>query len=248
MSVSPEASNGAKLQKVFAVRIFEQAVEQIRSLIEGGELAAGEKLPNEQELSRQLNVSRSSVREALRVLEAEGLVEVRRGSGTYVTLRPNLAQRRSELAHWLEQREETLEQVLQVRESIEGLAASLAAARVTPSALAELRAIVDEQAALAPCLADGSEDVLDALARLDAAFHLAISSASGNDIAHEIITHILPAFNESNKAVLYLGCRADQMETEHAEILAALESGDAAAAERAMRMHILQVKKEILAI
>jgi DNA-binding GntR family transcriptional regulator len=147
------------------------------------------------------------------------------------------------MRHFLEQREETLEQVLEVRESIEGLAASLVARTASGEALSEIRGIVEEQAALLD--ANGDPDI-DALARLDALFHLAVSGASGNDIAHEIISHLIPAFNESNKAVLYLGRRAQKMESEHHDILVALEAHDTTAAAEAMRVHIQQVKKEIL--
>jgi DNA-binding FadR family transcriptional regulator len=254
MSFDPPAANPAKLQKVAGVRIFEQAVEQIRSLIAAGTLRVGEKLPNELELSRQLNVSRSSVREALRVLEAEGLVEVHRGSGTFVAAPPsNLG--RADVARWLEQREETLAQVLQVRASIEGLTATLAAVNVTSDELAGLRLIVAEQSVLAEQAARAEaaggvadEAVLARLAALDADFHLVIGSASGNDIAHEIIAHIIPAFNTSNQAVLYLGRRARRMEAEHRLILAALERHDSYDAETAMRAHITEVARLILAL
>ncbi|MHC1781867.1 MAG: FadR/GntR family transcriptional regulator [Anaerolineaceae bacterium] len=238
-----------RMQKLFPVRIFEQAVEQIQDLISAGELTGGQRLPPEQELSRQLGVSRSSVREALRVLESEGTVEIRRGSGTFIATRPTQGNRRGELKHFLEVREETLEQVLEVRESIESLAASLVASNASPEALAGIRAIVEEQTALLEKWLEAEDDLdIDALARLDGLFHMAVSNASGNDIVHEIVNHLIPAFNESNKAVLYLGKRAKKMEHEHHDILAALESRDASAAEAAMRVHIQHVMKEILEI
>ena len=105
-----------EFQKLEPVRVFEQVVQQIRELIVSGELQVGDKLPPEQELERQLSVSRSSIREALRVLEAEGLVEVRRGSGTYITSSTGRNRSRDEVANWLEQREEFLVQELEVRE------------------------------------------------------------------------------------------------------------------------------------
>ncbi|HEX7974408.1 MAG TPA: FadR/GntR family transcriptional regulator [Anaerolineales bacterium] len=236
------------LRRVEPVRIFEQAVEQIRSLIANGTWTPGDKLPTEQELGRQFNVSRSSVREALRVLESEGLIEARRGSGTYVVDSPAPGRSSRELAQWLVQREETLEQVLQVRERIEGLTASLAATLASGEDLAQIRAIVEEQARKIEEQGCEGDACVEMLARLDAAFHLAISSASGNDFAHEIISHVIPAFNASNKAVLYLRQRADTMEQEHREILAALEAHDPAAAEQAMHRHILKVRAEIMAI
>ncbi len=235
------------LKRVEPIRLFEQAVEQIRELITNGTWTTGEKLPSEQELARQFDVSRSSVREALRVLESEGFIEARRGSGTYVANAPR-PRGRSELLQWLTEREETLEQVLQVRESIEGLTASLAASGAPDQALAEIRAVVEELAGKVQEQDRNGEACAERLANLDAAFHLAISRASGNDFAHEILAHMLPAFDTGNQAILSLLHRAEAMQQEHLEILAALEAHDPVAAEQAMRRHILKVKTEIMAI
>ncbi len=235
----------SNLRRVETVRIFEQAVEQIRELIGNGTWSPGEKMPTEQELSKEFNVSRSSVREALRVLESEGLIEARRGSGTYVASKLNLRQGRSEVARWLSNREETLGQVLQVREQIEGLTASLAAVNATPEAISEIKAILDQQTQKIAEQDSESDESIEALAELDAAFHLAISSASGNDLACEIISHIIPAFSASNVAILYVRHRAEMMEREHREILATLEAHDPTSAERMMRRHIMNVRTEI---
>jgi GntR family transcriptional repressor for pyruvate dehydrogenase complex len=231
------------LQKVAPVRIFEQAVEQIRELIISNAWPVGQKLPTEQELSKQLSVSRSSVREALRVLEAEGLIEVKRGSGAFVS-EPRKAE--SEIARWLEQREETLEQVLQVRESIEGLTASLAASRISSTELEGIKAIYMQMKNILEL--ESEETKTKELAVLDSAFHIAISAASGNDIADEIICHILPAFTEGNQAVLYLSQRAPRMVEEHRRIIEALEMHDSTEAETAMRDHIKRVGNEITGI
>ena len=235
-----------KLERLAPIRLFEQASNQIRILISNYGFTKGEKLPNEVELSKQLNVSRSSVREALRILEAEGLVEAKRGLGTYVV--NTSTKRYSEIAHWLEQREETLEQVLQIRESMEGLSASLAASSATEEDLKEIHALNEDISRKIEQLAVNDEPGIDELAKLDAAFHLAISRASGNNIAHEIISYIIPAFNDSNKAFLYLRHRTSILESEHRAILKAIESKDPEAAEKAMRRHVERVRKEILEI
>src|SRR5215813_6700324 len=72
------------IQAVDNRRLYRQIADQIAALIEGGEYAAGARLPPERDLARQLGVSRPSVREALIALEVEGYVEVRVGSGVYV--------------------------------------------------------------------------------------------------------------------------------------------------------------------
>jgi len=234
------------LRKLAPIRLFEQASEQIRKLIASNDFPRGEKLPNEMELSKQLQVSRSSVREALRILEAEGLVEAKPGLGTYVLDTPN--KRYGEMARWLEQREETLEQVLQIRESMEGLSASLAATSATSEALEEIHSLADAISQKINELDIKDEAAIDELAKLDADFHLAISQASGNKIAHEIISYIIPAFNESNKAFLYLRHRTGVLDDEHHAVVTALEGRDPEAAEKAMRNHVKRVRKEIMEI
>ncbi len=233
-----------KLEKLSPVRLFEQASEQIRELIANNSWAKGEKLPNEQELSKQLNVSRSSVREALRILEAEGLVEAKRGLGTYVVDTPE--QKSNDLAHWLEQREETLEQLLQIREYLEGLSASLAASCARDDDLQGVHALADDLYEKIAQMDWTDDSATDELAELDAAFHLAISEIGGNNIVHEMISYIIPAFNKGNKALLYLRHRTGILESEHREIVAAIESRDPERAEKTMRSHIRRVRKDIV--
>ena len=240
--------NDSKLVKIAPRRVFEQAVEQIRSLIADGSFPPGSKLPTEQELVRQFGVSRSSAREAMRVLEAEGLIEVVHGSGAYVTQDPGSSNRADALAKWLGEQEQTLEQVLQVRESIEGLTASLSAIMASEAALLDLRDILDQQQIILQRAGDNAGESLDELARLDASFHLAISQTSGNEIAREIISHILPSFTVSNKALLFVFKRAKRMEREHRAILEAMEARDPAKSEKAMRLHISRLKKEVMAL
>ena len=238
----------SRFRKLTPVRIFEQVVETVRRLILSGDLNPGDKLPTEQELEKQLNVSRSSIREALRVLEFEGLVEVRRGSGTYVAPYSHMAKRRIEVAKWLEQREETLDNLLQVRMSLEALTVSLAAGKITEDEKQELVKIFKETAEGTTHPNEDGEVDLDALVELDSRFHLAISRISGNDIAHEIVAYVIPAFHEANKAVIYVGGTLNNLLEDHGAILSAIQTHDSEAAESAMRKHIERVRREVSSI
>lgn len=233
------------LSRVERIRVFDQAVEQIRAAILAGQYPPGSRLPTEKELCDVLDVSRSTIREALRVLEAEGLIEVRRGSGAYVTEQLNNLATRGEILGWLAKREETVIQILEVRESIEWLTASLAAMSHSEELVAGLQGIVDQQWDEAR-KSDGEPDI-NRLADLDVQFHLMISETCGNDIAHEIVTHIVPAFSEANRAVLWAGKKIDYSIKEHQAILDAIEAGDQMAAESAMRAHITRVRNDISA-
>jgi DNA-binding GntR family transcriptional regulator len=126
------------------------------------------------------------------------------------------------------------------------LTASLTAVRADDVTLANIEAILEKQAQVITELNSTGVECFDVLSQLDAEFHLAISNASGNDIANEIVSHILPAFNESNKAVLYLCHRAGNLETEHRAIMDALIARNPVAAEAAMRDHLIQVRDSIL--
>jgi GntR family transcriptional repressor for pyruvate dehydrogenase complex len=231
------------LKPISRVRIFEQAVGQIRAAILGGQYEPGERLPTEEALSSILGVGRSTVREAIRVLEAEGMVEVRRGAGTFVAQRPALGATRGEVLRWLSQREETMIQILEVRMGIEWLTSSLAALHRTDEVVEKLSQIVESQWREVGTAEAGPN--VDRLADLDIHFHLTISDASGNAIAHEIVAHILPAFSDANRAILWVGQKISDSIREHEAILEGIRSRNSSQAEKAMRAHIERVKDEI---
>jgi GntR family transcriptional repressor for pyruvate dehydrogenase complex len=238
--------DSSPFKQVSRVRVFEQAAEQIKMLVSSGYFSPGQKLPTEQELCEQLNVSRSTIRETLRVLEAEGIVEIRRGVGAYISTPGEKINKLEDLASWLHQREETLEQVLEVRESIEGLAASLAAKRITDQDLLKIRQLVEKQEEELAVLLDNPDSNLDQLAYLDMDFHLLISASCRNEIVSEIVNHIVPAFTESNKAVLYISRRMQRMVQEHQAVLQAIEAKNPREAEKAIRKHLEGVRIDIL--
>lgn len=236
-----------KLKKVNQTRVFEYASDQIRKLIKEGQLKAGEKLPTEQELCEALNMSRSSIREAIRVLEAEGLIEVRRGSGTYVTTNPYMPLGNDEALNWLKPRKESLLQILQVRESIEYLTVRLAAQNKTDKLISELNQLVKEYTEQYEKIEKQNEKEinLDEISKINIKFHLAISKASGNDIAHEFLYHLLTSFSESNKVVIRIDLKLNHQISEHQAIVDAIKTGDPALAEQAMRNHLGRVVREV---
>ncbi len=233
-------------QKVAPIRIFEQAVEQLRELISSGRLKPGDRLPTEQVLCRQLNISRSTVREALRVLEAEGWVEVRRGMGSFIVERPVTILPRTEVRQWLENNRTAFEQVIQVRESIEPSTAELAALNCTTEELQNIQNLLAEMAVRIDQIRQGGDDAqYSQLAQVDASFHKAIAEASDNDLMVELIAQIMPAFNQSNYAVLFFMGRMDMILREHQAIVNAIAAGDAAAARQTMQEHLYQVRRSI---
>ncbi len=232
-----------RLQRLKPVRLFERAVEQIGNLIVDGDLQPGDKLPSESQLVSSLDVSRSSVREALRALESRGLIEVRTGAGAFVATNPFSLDSMNHAIQWLMRRQNALFHLLEVREVLEGLAAASAAECISKEALDELRDVVQMHEALS-----GSLSSIDEQVELDCRFHLIIAEASTNPIVQELIRRIVPAFCDSNRAVLCLSANMKKTLHEHQKIIDALAHRDPTGAERAVRSHITRVRGEIESI
>ncbi len=159
-------------------RLYQQIADRVRSLIQDGQFPAGSRLPAERELAQQLGVSRPSLREALIALEIAGNVEIRMGSGIYVTAE---SEKRS-LSHGASIGESPLE-IMQAREMVEGSVVVTACARMTPETLAELRATIDAM----KVNVDAGRKAIE----LDRQFHLLIAEQSGNSVLVRIVRDLL---------------------------------------------------------
>ena len=116
-----------------------QAARQVRELIQAGELRRGERLPSERELCEQLGVSRTVVREAIKMLRASGLVKVRLGVGTFIAEEPaNILE--GTLNYADDQEARKISDLQQVREMLEPAAAALAAQNANPEDIQKNRA------------------------------------------------------------------------------------------------------------
>jgi GntR family transcriptional regulator, transcriptional repressor for pyruvate dehydrogenase complex len=224
-------------------RLSDKVADQIQLSIFDGHLNPGERMPSESELVKMLHVSRSTVREALRALESRGIIQVRSGTRAFVSDQPFSFKIPSEAMNWLLLRRESLIQILEVREVLEGLAGSLLAAHITQEVLNELHEIVRKQQALI----ENSADV-EALSELDIEFHESISQASGNQVVNQLVKSIVTEFCTSNRAILYVSSTAETSFEEHTRIIDALATGNPAIAEHEIRAHITRVREQIIQI
>ena len=221
-----------RLQAVEPRRLYRQIADQIRSLIGNGEVAPGARLPAERDLARQLGVSRPSLREALIALEVEGLLDVRVGSGIYVT-RPGGRANGSELADAHGPFE-----VIRARRLIEGECAALAARNATP---AQVRAIREAQARMVEATKH-NPNPLDA----DRDFHVRLAEASGNSALVLVVQtlwdqRIGPLYQALERKLDAPALVAETLD-EHRAIVNAVAKGDARAARTAARRHMDMAK------
>src|SRR3970040_272025 len=132
------------LHAIKKTRIHEEVVSQVHELIKEGRFKAGAQLPSERELAETFKVSRTSVREALRALETQGLVVSRTGTGTFVADLP-IEALVSPLATLLMEEKSALSDIFETRKLIEPHIASLAAGRATKRDLERMKRILEEQ-------------------------------------------------------------------------------------------------------
>jgi GntR family transcriptional repressor for pyruvate dehydrogenase complex len=178
------------LDPVQANAAYEIVVENLRRALLLGRFLPGEKLPPERELALQLQVSRTTLREALRVLEGEGLIQSKRGAtGGIVVQSPHMSHH--EFVEFLSRRMHDLKQLYEYRSIIETATARLAATNRSERDLENLSAIVEKMHALvAGETLDDPALVVAKFLAADAEFHAAIGTASGNPHLSQAIEDI----------------------------------------------------------
>lgn len=222
---------------------YELVVEQLRRAIQLGRFEPGNRLPAERELAQQLGVSRMTVREALRLLQGEGLVEIRRGrNGGAVVISPEV--RRPQIKRELRRRLVELDAVAEFRLAVEPAAARLAAERRTTRDLNALKSLAKSMTELI-----GSPDGPSTPSRffaLDSEFHHRIAAAAHNQMLVDAV--------DDGRAKLFtpiggiFGSLHSGANELHKELLAAIERGDPEAAESAMRQHITLTREALFEI
>lgn len=215
-------------------RAYEQVADQLRDWILSGTLSVGDRLPPEVELARQFQTSRSTVREALRLLSSESLVISQAGAhgGSTVTM-PDVGRvagsLQTALTMMVRANDLTLPELYSVREMLEVPTAALAAAHRQEADLDRLRALLP---------ADPSAMTADELLYTNRAFHEQLISTSGNRLLPLFISPIFDAASTRFKhALLEVETRQARVH-DHEEIFEAVANGDQTAAADAMERHL----------
>jgi GntR family transcriptional repressor for pyruvate dehydrogenase complex len=227
-----DGQSGRLLSPVTDRRISALIVDQVRSLIHDGKLTPGDRLPPEREMCERFGVSRVTVREALRVLEASGLVEIRVGAhgGAFVT-KPTSDRVGASITDLLTLSSVTASDVTEVRLVLEVGIIPLLCANADEEDLAALEDICDRQE---ESLSGGGFDVA-----LSAEFHTRLA-ASTHNTAFEMLIHsfhgpLLMSLATAKKTAPEMGRRGLE---EHRALIAAVRGGDVETGERIMREHL----------
>lgn len=223
----------------------QQIADEIRGLIVSGQLSEGESLGHEPDLVERFGVSRPSLREALRILEAEGLVTVVRGvRGGVIAHEPDGRMTARTAALLLQARNVSLADVFEARSLVEPIAArTLATMRGRRAAIKELRALINDEEAVI--------DDPDAFGIANAAFHERLVALAGNqtlgivaEMLHEIVAAAVAAVSRGEDggslATRRRGLRSQE------KLCDLLEAGDGTAAEEHWRAHMQIVGRVML--
>ena len=231
------------LKAIESQRLYQQVAAQISELIWAGNWAVGQRLPAERELAERLKVSRPTVREAMIALELAGMVEVRTGSGIYVT------ERRMERAITRPAGEDAGPspfELIEARRVIEGEVAASAAVRATAR---DLRGLEEAIARMDTQIAAGTQHV-SAEDDGDLLFHRRVAASSHNSTLENIIGELWEGMRQPIFGVLSerseLPENARRAVIEHKQIYDAVRTRDADGARAAMHRHLDHVREILL--
>jgi GntR family transcriptional regulator, transcriptional repressor for pyruvate dehydrogenase complex len=223
--------------------VSEQITERILSLVREQQLKPGDRLPAERDLSTMMGVSRATVREALRSLAMMNVVDLRHGSGTYITsLEPSLLVEGFDLVFSLS--DNSFLNLIEARQVIEPGATSLAAQRTTDEQRAELDDIMARSW-------QALRDDPASFPKLDVDFHMRIAECSGNALLSRIMQAVAHLSIASSKRTTYHTsggisvAGVERAVRDHQGILDAIHAHDSEAARQRMFDHLVRVEQTL---
>jgi DNA-binding FadR family transcriptional regulator len=217
-------------------RVYEEIVVKVKHLIEKGRLHSGDQLPSERELAGVFNVSRSSVREALRSLETQGFLESRQGDGTYIARQP-VESLVNPLATVIFTEKDGQIELFEMRRLIEPQLAYLAAERATPEEIIMLGKALELQE---DAIAQGESGT-----EIDKTFHYILAKAAKNKVILRIVDNIMDLLAESRDKYLQVEGRPAMSLARHREVLNAIRSGDRELAASVMLEHLEDIEASL---
>jgi DNA-binding FadR family transcriptional regulator len=217
-------------------KIFQDVVEQIQDAIFDGRLKAGDTLPAERELKQMFNISRGTLREALRVLEQKGLIEIRLGvGGGSVVKSVNADQITESLALLIRSQKVSLNHLADFREDVEGIVAANAARANTSENIQDLKSLLAEARV---CVEHGSARRNEFI-EIDKRIHINLAAITGNPIYASILHSIHENIHRYYERFLSMEKKElKQNYQDLCDIVHAVEIGDGDQARKVAQEHV----------
>lgn len=229
-------------RKVRVSRASEDVVDQIEEAILSGQLPPGDRLPSERELAEQFGLSRMTIRDALRVLESTGFIEIKLGAGGGAFVRePNFAPLSNSLSSMLKFKKATILELAEARKIVETATAELAAQRATDEDLEALRLAVETareayETGNSNYTPQHSVDFHAALARAAKNYVLDLTVNSFRTLFYEVLEQLLPTSDMAERAI-----------KDHWAIYKAIEAHDGEQARQLMTEHLRYFEDKVQA-
>jgi GntR family transcriptional regulator, transcriptional repressor for pyruvate dehydrogenase complex len=232
---------GMLLKPIKRVRLYEKAVDQIQSLVLRNRYKPGDRLPAERSLAEQLNISRPSLREALRILSVMGLIEIKVGDGIYVkdvSFLPYIESVNLSLSSRLQMERDSFAKLWQARKILEVGMVELSAREVSESVLKSLWRCIEEM--------EKNIENQEAFISSGIRFHRLIAEASQNEILILIWDTLGNLLRKSHDKIYRISRSPARSLAAHKRIYAALKSRSSANASEAMKRHMAEEEQALL--
>ncbi len=227
------------MEPIKKIRLSDSVINAIEKKLAENNFKPGDKFYSENELSRQLQVSRSSVREAIRILEATGYVTVRQGRGIFIT--DFDSQNFEPFVNWLKSNEQHILDHFDVRLIIEPKAAAFAAEKANTEDIRKM------EEALAQFELHAESKNNTEIIKCDRNFHRWLAGSTKNSTLYVLMKSVTTSLPNGWISSLHTPGRIEKTINEHRAILEAIKNGDKDRAEKAMARHLKNALSDIRA-
>jgi len=227
------------MEPIKKIRLSERVIDAIKEMIAEEDFEPGDKFYSENELTQKLQVSRSSIREAVRILEATGQVTVLHGKGIFIA--DSLQQELEGFTNWLKTNETSILDHFDVRLIIDPKAAAYAAENADKDDIYKMEEVCCNFADQV------EEDNTAAIIKCDEEFHMLLAKSTKNKTLHFLMKTMTKSLPEGWISSLHIPGRAQKTINEHRIIIEAIKEGDSEKAEEAMLNHLNNALHDIRA-
>lgn len=225
------------IKPIKKVRLSDSVLDAIKKMIVEHKYTPGDKFYSENELSKQLQVSRSSVREAIKILEATGHVTVRHGKGIFIA--DFTSEKFEPFVNWLQSNEQHIFDHFEVRLIIEPKAAAFAAKKADAEDIRKMEKV------LAQFTLHTEQRNITEIIKCDRDFHRRLAAATKNSTLHVLMKAVTTSLPDGWISSLHTPGRIEKTIHEHIAILEAVKNGDKDMAEEAMTGHLENALSDI---